>query len=111
MLCIHLDQHGGFAVDQHRMHDRSIQLPVIGQALGLDERKVVALRTFHDLIALDDADGDKDGIGPIMICIKLDRVLFVRININAVPLHGERHRRMFIVIVFIFVRMIEIVIP
>ena len=76
MLGVHLDEHGRLAVDHHRVHGGDVQLPVIGDVLGLLKGEVVALGAGDDLASLvDDADGDEDAPGPVIIIGKRDGIL------------------------------------
>ena len=76
MLGVHLDEHGHLAVDHHRVHGGDVQLPVIGDVLRLLKGEVVALGAADDLASLvDDADGDVDAPGPVIIIGKRDGIL------------------------------------
>ena len=64
VLCIGLDEHGLGAVDEHRVHGRRVELPVVLRTVELGEGEVVTLSTRKHLAILDDTDGDEGAVFP-----------------------------------------------
>ena len=90
VLLVDLDEHGQHAIDHHRVYDRDVELPVIGEVRGLGEGEVVA--GSQDLLGTTcegahDADGDEDAVRPAVAAVENHVV-----GLGAVARHLERDR-------------------
>ena len=59
MSGVNLDKHGQRAINEHRVHSRGLELPVILSVVKLGKLEVVALSAIKHLTALDNTRRDE----------------------------------------------------
>ena len=68
------DEHGQLTVDEHRVHDGGLELPVVLLGAELGELEVMAFGARERLIVLDDAGGDEGAGRPAVVFADLGGV-------------------------------------